>query len=165
MARRHAAADHLPALEPDLARRGDAAGDLIAWTEGRALDRHRQPVPAGRCATAGRSPSTRPTTPTSFPGVGLGVLAVRARRVTDAMFMAAARALGECRRRAGDPRANLLPPVTTLRAVAVTVARAVARQARAEGQCPPFADEALDDLIAHKMWEPVYRPYRRKTRC
>jgi malate dehydrogenase (oxaloacetate-decarboxylating) len=54
--------------------------------------------------------------------------------------------------------------VAELRAVAIAVAKAVARQARAEAQCPPFADEALDDLIAGKMWVPVYRPYRRRLR-
>jgi len=97
-----------------------------------------------------------------FPGVGLGVLAVGARRVSDAMFTAAARALGQISPALRDPRANLLPPVHDLRAVAVTVAHAVALEARAEGQCPPFEDDALDGLIARKMWEPVYRPYRRK---
>ena len=34
--------------------------------------------------------------------------------------------------------------------------------AREEGVCPPFDDAALPGLIAAKMWEPVYRPYRRK---
>jgi hypothetical protein len=43
------------------------------------------------------------------------------------------------------------------------VAAAVAKQARDEGFCAPFADESLPALIAAKMWEPVYRPYRRKT--
>ena len=60
------------------------------------------------------------------------------------------------------PRANLLPPVGELRSVAKAVASAVALQARAEGQCAPFDDDKLDALITAKMWEPVYRPYRRK---
>jgi malate dehydrogenase (oxaloacetate-decarboxylating) len=97
-----------------------------------------------------------------FPGVGLGVLAVRAQRVSDDMFAAAAKALAGVSPAASDPRKNLLPPVHDLRSVAVTVAAAVARQARAEGLCEAFADTALDGLIAHKMWEPVYRPYHRK---
>jgi malate dehydrogenase (oxaloacetate-decarboxylating) len=52
--------------------------------------------------------------------------------------------------------------VQDLRSVAVTVAAAVARQARAEGLCEAFDDRALEGLIAQKMWEPVYRPYYRK---
>jgi malate dehydrogenase (oxaloacetate-decarboxylating) len=46
--------------------------------------------------------------------------------------------------------------------VAVAVAAAVAKQARAEGLCAPFEDAALPGLISAKMWEPVYRPYQRK---
>jgi malic enzyme len=61
-----------------------------------------------------------------------------------------------------DPRANLLPHVDALRSVAVAIARAVALAAREEGVCPPFDDAALPGRIAAKMWEPVYRPYRRK---
>ena len=56
-----------------------------------------------------------------------------------------------------------MPPVSELRSVAVTIAAAVARQARSEGLCAPFEDAALPALIAAKMWEPVYRPYRRKV--
>ena len=61
-----------------------------------------------------------------------------------------------------DPRANLLPHVNALRPVAVAIARAVALAAREEGVCPPFDDAAFPGRIAAKMWEPVYRPYRRK---
>jgi hypothetical protein len=56
----------------------------------------------------------------------------------------------------------VLPPVGKLRSVAKGVARAVALQALPEGQCAPFDDAKLDEIIAAKMWEPVYRPYRRK---
>jgi malate dehydrogenase (oxaloacetate-decarboxylating) len=78
------------------------------------------------------------------------------------MFAAAAKGLAEISPALRDSTASLLPPVSALRTVAVEVA-AVARQARAEGLCAPFEDEALPALIAAKMWEPVYRPYRRKA--
>ena len=54
-----------------------------------------------------------------FPGMGLGVLASRARRVTDAMFMAAARAPGRTFADQDDKHGPLLPPVDQLRAVSV----------------------------------------------
>jgi hypothetical protein len=38
---------------------------------------------------------------------------------------------------------------------------AVARQAQAEGLAEPAPDEALAATVGAKMWEPVYRPYRR----
>ena len=135
--------------------------DVMAWTEGRALIGTGSPFPPvirdGASFTVDQTNNSY-----VFPGVGLGVLAVKARRVTDGMFGAAAKALAGMSPAARDPRANLLPPVGELRSVAKGVARAVALQARAEGQCAPFEDAKLDEIIAAKMWEPVYRPYRRK---
>jgi len=46
-----------------------------------------------------------------FPGMGLGILAVKARRVSDDMFMAASVALSECSPALADPQAALLPPL------------------------------------------------------
>ncbi len=68
-----------------------------------------------------------------FPGVGLGVIAVKARRVTDSMFMAAAKALAAVSPARDNPSHNLLPPVTALRDVAFAVALATAVQAHEEG--------------------------------
>ena len=45
----------------------------------------------------------------------------------------------------------------------MTIAKVVATQARAEGLCAPFDDAELPAKVAAKMWEPVYRPYRRMT--
>ncbi len=134
--------------------------DLTAWTAGRAVIGTGSPfAPVVR---DGRSFAVDQTNNAYvFPGIGLGVLAVSARRVTDGMFVAAAKVLADISPAARDVQAALLPPVAQLREVAFAVAKAVARQARAEGQCEPFDDEELDGLIARKMWSPVYRPYRR----
>ncbi len=138
-----------------------APQNLMSWTEGRAVIGTGSPFPP--VVWGGK---TRPVAQTNnayvFPGMGLGVLAVKARRVSDGMFAAAAKALASSSPALKDPEASLLPPVSELRSVAVTVAMAVAREAREEGLCPPFDDEALPALIAAKMWEPVYRSYRRK---
>ena len=96
-----------------------------------------------------------------FPGVGLGAIAVQARRITDTMFMAAAKALAELSPARDDPHGNLLPPVTALREIAVAVARAVARQAIREGLASPRPEPDIDAAIAAKMWDPKYLPYRR----
>jgi len=53
-----------------------------------------------------------------FPAMGLGVVASGARRVTDAMMLAAARALAVNSPALGDPSASLLPPLTDIRRVA-----------------------------------------------
>jgi malate dehydrogenase (oxaloacetate-decarboxylating) len=133
---------------------------LMAWTDGRALIGTGSPSPPVRWK--GRlAPITQTNNAYVFPGVGLGVIAAQARRVTDAMFMAAARALPALSPALRDPAAPLLPPVTELRRVAVAVALAVARQAQADGVADPCGEEILERRIRAQVWEPEYRPYRR----
>jgi malate dehydrogenase (oxaloacetate-decarboxylating) len=149
-------------LSNPVSRSEATPADLLRWTDGRALIGTGSPFPPvdidGTACTADQTNNAY-----VFPGVGLGVLAVRARRVSEGMFIAAAKALAAISPAARDPSQNLLPPVRELRSVAVTVAAAVARQARAEDLCEAFDDARLDRLIARKMWEPVYRPYYRKV--
>lgn len=137
-----------------------APADLLAWTEGRALIGTGSPFPP-IVAPDGRTVAIDQTNNSYvFPGVGLGVLAVGARRVTDRMFEAAARTLAQASPARTTLGATLLPPVTQLQAVAALVARAVARTAREEGLCPPYEDAQIDARIDVKMWRPSYRPYR-----
>jgi len=148
-----------PLSNPTL-RSEAAPQDLLAWTEGCAIVGTGSPFP--RVMRGGHLMKVDQTNNSYiFPGVGLGVLAVGAHRVTDRMFEVAARTLASASPAKTDPSANLLPPVTDLRRVAVLVARAVARQARAEGLCDPLDDAQIDARIDAKMWEPSYRPYRK----
>jgi malate dehydrogenase (oxaloacetate-decarboxylating) len=127
--------------------------DLMTWTGGRALVGTGSPFPG----------VTQTNNSYIFPGVGLGVLAARARRVTDAMFTASARALAALSPARPGAAAGayvaLLPPVDQLRHVAVAVATAVARQAIADGCADPLSDDELSARIGAEMWEPVYRRY------
>ncbi|MGE0148385.1 MAG: oxaloacetate-decarboxylating malate dehydrogenase, partial [Parvibaculaceae bacterium] len=134
--------------------------ELMAWTEGRALIGTGSPFPPLQLGDKSVK-VTQTNNSYIFPGVGLGVLAANARRVTDTMFMAAGKAVASISPTAGDPTAELLPPVTELRKVAMVVARAVARQAQSDGAAEPCAPDELDRRIAARMWEPRYRPYRR----
>lgn len=93
-----------------------------------------------------------------FPGLGLGVLASGATRVTDEMFFAAAQALAD-RVSAEDLAAGrIFPPAERMRDVAAAVATAVARIAYAED----FASRAQPkDLAAHirgSMYRASYSP-------
>ena len=134
--------------------------DLIEWTEGRALIGTGSPflpVPwDGKMV-----PINQTNNSYIFPGVGLGALAVDARRVSDAMFMAAGKALAELSPAKLDATARLLPAVDQLRPVALAVAFAVARQAQADGLADPCSDEELERRIRSRVWEPVYRNYTR----
>jgi malate dehydrogenase (oxaloacetate-decarboxylating) len=127
--------------------------DLIAWTQGRALIATGSPFEpvlyrgvSYHIAQANNA--------LIFPGLGLGVTACRARRVSDGMLAAAAQALAGLSE-TSSPGAPVLPPVTSLRAVSAAVAAAVARVAQDEG----LAGVSLDDpagQVRRAMWEPVY---------
>ncbi|MBV8132401.1 MAG: NAD-dependent malic enzyme [Alphaproteobacteria bacterium] len=166
VARTMASAVERPVIFPlsnPVSRSEATPADLLRWTNGRALIGTGSPFPPveidGKQFTVDQTNNAY-----IFPGVGLGVLAVKARRVSDDMFVAAAKALAGVSQALRNADANLLPPVHDLRSVAITVAAAVARQARTEGLCDAFDDSALEGLIAQKMWEPIYRPYYRKGR-
>jgi malate dehydrogenase (oxaloacetate-decarboxylating) len=137
--------------------------DLETWSEGRAVIGAGSPFPP---ITRHGKPVTVDQTNNAyvFPGVGLGVLAVGARRVSDNMFKAAAAALADVSPARLNPAANLLPAVADLRKVAVAVAQAVAKAALDDGLCEPLDDETITRRIAAKMWEPTYRPYRLRRR-
>jgi malate dehydrogenase (oxaloacetate-decarboxylating) len=93
-----------------------------------------------------------------FPAVGLGVLSVGARRVTDAMMLAAARALGARSPARKDAAAPLLPPLDDLLGLTPEVALAVAREAQDSGMAPVSSEDAVRTAIATRFWTPTYRP-------
>ncbi len=134
--------------------------DLEQWSEGRAVIGTGSPFPP--LQRDGAKFSVDQTNNSYiFPGVGLGAIAVRARRVTDTMFMAAAKALAAASPARDDPRRNLLPPVTALREVAAAVALDVALQAHREGLTEGVDTDQIEGLIRARMWTPHYVPYRR----
>jgi hypothetical protein len=71
-----------------------------------------------------------------LPGMGLGIVAAGTRRITDAMFMAAAKVVAEMSSTLTDEQGRLLPPVSWMREVSTAVAKAVARQAQADCMVP-----------------------------
>jgi malate dehydrogenase (oxaloacetate-decarboxylating) len=91
-----------------------------------------------------------------FPAVGLGVVASRARRVTDGMLIAAARCLAEMSPALRDPAASLLPPLSELRGVAVEIACAVGAAAQREGHAPVTPADDLRARVAAWQWTPAY---------
>jgi malate dehydrogenase (oxaloacetate-decarboxylating) len=120
--------------------------DLIAWTGGRALIATGSPFETvsygGR-----RYPIAQFNSSYIFPGLGLGVLASGARRVSDAMFMAAARALADYSMASRDPAAPLLPPLAESRQVSRAIALAVAAAAQREGLAERREDQENEQLI------------------
>ena len=136
------------------------AEQLIAWTDGRALIGTGSPF--APVAWKGRKiPIDQTNNSYVFPGMGLGILATRARRVTDAMFMEAAKAIAEMSPTVTDKQGRLLPPVSQMRTIAAAVGKAVARQAQADGVADTSDAATLNARLAAGMWEPGYLPYRK----
>jgi len=94
-----------------------------------------------------------------FPGVGLGAIAVRSRRISDAMFLAASRALAAQVTPQDLAQGSLYPPLGSVREVSAHIAAAVAEVAFEQGHaCLPRPD----DLLAHVrscMYDPSYPHY------
>jgi malate dehydrogenase (oxaloacetate-decarboxylating) len=157
-----AAGDDAPIILPlsnPTSRAEATAEDVLTWTDGRALVATGSPFAP---VTLGGVTYTIAQSNNSyiFPGVGLGVRASKARRVSDGMFMAAAKALAASVD-ATKPGDSLLPPLVTIREVSRQIATAVARQAQADGHAPATTPEELDAMIDDAMWVAEYRPFVR----
>jgi malate dehydrogenase (oxaloacetate-decarboxylating) len=96
-----------------------------------------------------------------FPGLALGILVSRARHVSDAMIMAAAKALAALSPTLTDKDAPLLPPISDARRVSLAVAEAVGRQAMADGLSDVEEVDTLRRMLREYVWEPVYVPFER----
>ncbi len=94
-----------------------------------------------------------------FPGVGLGVVASGARRVTDEMFLTAAKVLAAQVTERDLSLGRVYPGLSRIREVSAQIAAAVAgiafRRGLAEGEPP--ADLLAD--VRSRMYQPVYPHY------
>lgn len=94
-----------------------------------------------------------------FPGVGLGVVAGKAKRVTNKMMMAAALALSDLAPAVKTGEGRLLPELTTIRHVSQHIAKAVIIQGIQEGHIEKMNEAAIDTAIKETMWIPKYDEY------
>lgn len=135
--------------------------DLIEWTKGRALiatgtrfdpiTYQQRVIPVAQCNNA-----------LVFPGIGLGILAVAASRLTAGMLWEACNALSLHSPAKHDFFAPLLPPLDKAKEVALSIAIAVAQQACREGLAQTNQTADFNTLIPDLFWEPRYLPFRRK---
>lgn len=136
--------------------------DVLAWTNGRALVATGSPFkpvvlngetyPIAQCNNA-----------YIFPGIGLGVVAARASRVTDGMLMAASNALANGAPMVKHGEGALLPALSDIQEISKAIAFDVARQAQEDGVALRSDDETLWASIERNFWHPRYRDYRRRA--
>jgi len=128
--------------------------DLIAWTEGRALMATGSPFQPvtyrGVTHVVGQVNNAM-----LYPGLCLGAIVSRARRISDNMFAAAANAVSSLVA-VRLPGASLLPHVDDLRIVSLTVAVAVAEAAVQDGLARVNFNDIVQQ-VGDAMWEPEYR--------
>jgi malate dehydrogenase (oxaloacetate-decarboxylating)(NADP+) len=94
-----------------------------------------------------------------FPGLGLGVTLVRARRVTESMFAAAARRLADLATDADLAQGALYPPLDRIMDVSAEVAVAVAEVAYREGLATVPRPDDLPAFVRANRYHPVYPEY------
>jgi len=134
--------------------------DLMDWTDGRALIGTGSPYPP---VNAGGKTIRIDQTNNSyiFPGLALGVISSKARRVTDSMIMAATKELARLVPTNKDRHAGLLPSLSESRQLSRSIALAVGRQAIEDGQADVTDEASLGRELVRNIWNPVYVPYER----
>ncbi len=131
--------------------------DIIQWTEGKALIATGSPFAPvnyhGKIYEISQCNNSY-----IFPGIGLGVIACGATRITDSMLMASSNALADCSPMLIDPEADLLPSIDEIQKVSKIIAFKVAKAAEV---APLINDELLQKCIEENFWKPEYRRYKR----
>lgn len=134
--------------------------DLLQWTQGKAIIATGSPFPdipfEGRKIRIAQSNNAF-----AFPGIGLGTIAVKAKKLSDGMLDAATVALSQCSPVNQDKTAPLLPKLSEIHSVSRQVALAVAIEARREGLAQIDDSIELNQAMNEVSWDPKYYPYRK----
>jgi malate dehydrogenase (oxaloacetate-decarboxylating) len=132
--------------------------DILQWTNGAAVVATGSPFMP---VTVGEKvyPIAQCNNSYIFPGIGLGVLAVKATKITDLMLMAASEALADLSPMAQQGGGSLLPDLKDIEKVSRTIAVKVALAAQESGAAKPMKLEELMAAIDKNFWYPEYREY------
>jgi len=136
--------------------------DIITWTDGNALVATGSPFPPVQWKDK-LYPIAQCNNAYIFPGVGLGVIAAGASRITDEMLMAASETLAEHSPLRTNDNGMVLPGLDEIQHVSRAIAFAVGKVAQEAGVAVTTSAEALQQAIDDNFWRPEYRSYRRTS--
>ena len=133
--------------------------DALRWSEGRAIVATGSPFDPvtvdGKRHRIGQCNNSF-----VFPGVGLGLTVSGARRVSNGMFLEAAKALAAMVKPEDLAESAVYPQLARIRDCSFAVACATIRRAVAEGHADPEILEHLEKTVERAMWFPEYLPIR-----
>ncbi len=134
--------------------------DIIQWTEGRALiatgtafgtvHYKNRMMTIAQCNNA-----------LAFPGIGMGMIAVQAQKLTDEMLWVTACTISELSPSQTDSFLPILPSIEQSEALSKQVAVAVAQKAIELGLAQINQDADLHALIQQNYWAPMYIPFKK----
>ncbi|MBE0368068.1 MULTISPECIES: NAD-dependent malic enzyme [Pseudoalteromonas] len=134
--------------------------DVIEWTKGQAIVATGSPFDPVEFE-GNTFPIPQCNNSYIFPGIGLGVIAAKATRITDAMLMVSSKTLAESSPLANTGKGSLLPALVEIEALSKRIAFAVAKAAMEEGVALEMDDDAIWAAINRNYWLPKYRNYKR----
>jgi malate dehydrogenase (oxaloacetate-decarboxylating) len=133
---------------------------IIEWTEGQVIIATGSPFKP--IEYRGKTyPVAQCNNSYIFPGIGLGIIAARAKRVSDDMLRVASETLAAASPLANTGSGGILPPLTDLAELSKRIAFAVAKVAMAQGHALEMEDDLLQAKINANFWKPEYRQYKR----
>ena len=146
------------ALSNPTSRSECTAKEAYAWTEGRAIFASGSPFDPVTLQGTTYEPG-QGNNAYIFPGVGLGVTSCKASRVTNEMFLAAAKTLAAEVSDADLKRGSIYPPLKQIREVSSKIAVAVAKVAFDQDLAAISRPKDLPAFIRTRMYAPIYPVY------
>lgn len=130
--------------------------NILKWTQGRALIATGSPFDPimynNRTFTVAQCNNAL-----AFPGIGLGVIASKAKVLTDNMLWAAVQAICERSPAHLDSKKPLLPCIKDIPQLAVHIAVKVAERAVLDGVSELKPECSISNLVHSMIWKPNYK--------
>lgn len=134
------------------------ADEAYTWSKGKAIFASGSPFPPctfnGKTFVPGQGNNSY-----IFPGLGLGVIASGAKRVTDRMFSEAARSLAAQTTEADLEKGRIYPSLKRIQEVSAHIGAAVAELAFRDGLATVPKPENMLEFVRSRMWKPDYPIY------